>query len=44
MKDFYDKAVSAGLYKPTDFDWREAYTTQFVNKGVGVEIRKAAAK
>jgi len=44
MKDFHDKAVAAGLYKPTDFDWRHAYTTQFVNKGAGVEIRKAAAK
>ncbi|MGO4392676.1 ABC transporter substrate-binding protein [Variovorax sp. M-6] len=44
MKDFYDKTVSAGLYKPTDFNYRDAYTTQFVNKGTGVELRKAAAK
>ncbi|WP_213958785.1 MULTISPECIES: ABC transporter substrate-binding protein [unclassified Variovorax] len=44
MKDFYDKAVSAGLYKPTDFNYRDAYTRQFVNKGVGIDIRKAAAK
>ena len=44
MKDFYDKTVTAGLYKPTDFNYRDAYTTQFVNKGTGVELRKAAAK
>lgn len=44
MKDFYDKTVAAGLYKPTDFNYRDAYTTQFVNKGTGVELRKAAAK
>ncbi len=44
MKDFYDKTVAAGLYKPTDFDYRDAYTTQFVNKGTGVDLRKAAAK
>lgn len=44
MKDFYDKTVSAGLYKPTDFNYRDAYTTQFVNKGTGVELRKSAAK
>ena len=44
MKDFYEKSVSAGLYKPTDFNYRDAYTTQFVNKGTGVDIRKSATK
>lgn len=44
MKDFYDKTVSAGLYKPTDFNYRDAYTTQFVNKGTGLDIRKALVK
>ena len=44
MKDFYDKTVSAGLYKPADFNYRDAYTTQFVNKGAGMDIRKALAK
>jgi len=43
MKDFHDKAVEAGLYKAGDFDYREAYTTQFVNKGTGLELRKAPA-
>ena len=40
MKDFYGKAIEAGLYKEGDFDYRSAYTTQFVNKGTGVELRK----
>jgi NitT/TauT family transport system substrate-binding protein len=44
MKDFHDKAVAAGLYKPSDFNYAEAYTTQFVNKGTGLELRKSAAK
>jgi NitT/TauT family transport system substrate-binding protein len=44
MKDFYDKSVEAGLYKPTDFNYRDAYTLQFVNKGAGVELRKSLAK
>lgn len=44
MKDFYDKTVEAGLYKPTDFNYKDAYTTQFVNKGTGLDIRKALVK
>lgn len=44
MKDFYEKTVEAGLYKPTDFDYRQAYTLQFVNKGTGVDLRKSLAK
>jgi len=44
MKDFYDKTVEAGLYKPTDFDYRQAYTLQFVNKGTGVDLRKSLNK
>jgi NitT/TauT family transport system substrate-binding protein len=44
MKDFYDKTVAAGLYKPGEFNYAEAYTTRFVNKGTGLELRKAAAK
>ena len=44
MKDFYDKTVEAGLYKPGDFNYRDAYTTQFVNKGTGLDVRKALAK
>ena len=44
IKDFYDKTVEAGLYKPTDFNYKDAYTTQFVNKGTGLDIRKALVK
>ena len=39
MKDFFDKMVKAGLFKP-DLDYRKAYTLQFVNKGVGLNLRK----
>ena len=38
MKNFYDKMVRAGVVK-TGVDVKRAYTLQFVNKGVGVELR-----
>jgi NitT/TauT family transport system substrate-binding protein len=38
MKSFFDKMVRAGVVK-RDIDYRKAYTTRFVNKGVGVELR-----
>ncbi len=38
VKSFFDKMVHAGVVKAS-IDWRKAYTTQFVNKGVGVELR-----
>jgi len=44
MKDFYDKTVAAGLYKPADFALASVYTTQFVNKGTGLDLRKKLAK
>jgi NitT/TauT family transport system substrate-binding protein len=31
--------VKAGLYK-ADLDYRKSYTLQFVNKGLGKELRK----
>jgi NitT/TauT family transport system substrate-binding protein len=34
-KDFFEAMVKAGVYKP-DLDYRAAYTTQFVNKKVGM--------
>ena len=40
IKDFYDKMVHAGLYKPGDIDLAKVATTQFVNQGVGVALRK----
>jgi NitT/TauT family transport system substrate-binding protein len=39
IKDFFDKMVKAGLFK-AGLDYKKAYTLQFVNKGVGVELRK----
>jgi len=39
MKDFFDKMVKAGLFKP-DLDYRKAYTLRFVNKGVGLDLKK----
>ena len=38
MKSFFDKMVRAGVVKPT-LDYRKAYTLQFVNKRVGLELR-----
>ena len=38
VKDFYDKMVRAGVVKAS-IDYRKAYTTQFVNKGVGLDLR-----
>jgi NitT/TauT family transport system substrate-binding protein len=37
VKDFFDKMVKAGVVKP-DIDYKKAYTTQFVDKGVGVDL------
>ncbi|PVE24651.1 nitrate ABC transporter substrate-binding protein [Microvirga sp. KLBC 81] len=39
VKDFFDKMVKAGLFK-ADLDYKKAYTLQFVNKGVGIELKK----
>ena len=44
MKDFYDKVVAAGLYKPGELDIASTYTTQFVNKGVGLDLRQRLVK
>ncbi len=38
MKSFFDKMVRAGVVKPS-IDPRRGYTLQFVNKGVGLELR-----
>jgi NitT/TauT family transport system substrate-binding protein len=40
IKDFHDKMVKAGLYKPGEVDLAKVATTQFVNKGVGLDIKK----
>ena len=38
MKSFYDKMVRAGVVKPS-LDVAKAYTLQFVNKKVGLDLR-----
>ena len=38
MTSFFDKMVRAGVVKPT-VDFRKSYTLQFVNKGVGLDLR-----
>ena len=37
-KSFFDKMVRVGVVKP-GIDYRRAYTLQFVNKGVGLDLR-----
>jgi NitT/TauT family transport system substrate-binding protein len=37
-KDFFDKMVQIGMVGPAT-DYRKAYTLNFVNKGVGLELR-----
>jgi NitT/TauT family transport system substrate-binding protein len=38
VKSFFDKMVRAGVVKPA-LDWRRAFTTQFVNNRVGIDLR-----
>jgi NitT/TauT family transport system substrate-binding protein len=38
MKSFYDQMAKAGVL-PQGLDYKKAYTLQFVNKGVGVDLR-----
>jgi NitT/TauT family transport system substrate-binding protein len=38
VKAFYDPMVKAGVVKP-DLDYKKAYTLQFVDKGVGLDLR-----
>jgi NitT/TauT family transport system substrate-binding protein len=38
MKSFFDTMVRVGVVKP-GLDYRRAYTLQFVNKGVGTDLR-----
>jgi len=39
MQSFYDKMVKANVLKP-GIDIKKAYTLQFVNKGVGIDLKK----
>ena len=40
QKSFYDKMVAAGVIEG-DIDYEAAYTLDFVNKGVGLDLKKA---
>lgn len=40
IEDFYQQMVKAGLYQAKDVDLSKVATTQFVNKQVGVELKK----
>jgi len=39
VKDFHDQMVKAGLYKPGEVDLAKVATFQFVNKGVGQDVK-----
>ena len=38
VKDFYDKMVEAGVVSD-GIDYSKTYTTQFVGKGVGMDLK-----
>ena len=38
MKSFFDKMVKSGVVK-ANIDYKKAYTLQFVNKKVGLDLR-----
>lgn len=40
MEDFYNKMVAAGVV-PDGLDWKASYTLQFVNQGVGLDLKPA---
>jgi NitT/TauT family transport system substrate-binding protein len=40
VKDFYDKMVKSGLYKPGEVDLSKVATDRFVNKGLGLDVKK----
>jgi NitT/TauT family transport system substrate-binding protein len=42
-ESFFKKAVAVGLY-PADLDYKKAYTTKFVDKGVGLKMKESLAK
>ena len=39
IKDFYEQMIKAGLYKAGEVDLAQVATFQFVNKGVGQDIK-----
>ncbi|GCL65195.1 ABC transporter substrate-binding protein [Pseudaquabacterium pictum] len=43
VKDFYEQMVKAGLYKAGEVDLAQVATYQFVNKGVGQDVKARLA-
>ena len=39
IKSFYDKMVTAGVID-ADLDYKQSYTLEYVNKGLGVDLKK----
>ncbi|OYX23484.1 MAG: hypothetical protein B7Z10_11000 [Rhodobacterales bacterium 32-66-7] len=40
IEDFFQKMAAVGAV-PADLDWKASYTLQFVNKGVGLDLKPA---
>ncbi len=40
VEDFYSKMVQAGLFNEDEIDPRDAFTTDFVNNEIGLELKK----
>jgi len=40
VEDFYDKMVAAGVIE-AGIDWRASFTTEFVNAGIGMDLKPA---
>ena len=43
IEDFFNQMVKAGLYQAKDVDLPKVATTQFVNKQLGIDLKKALA-
>jgi NitT/TauT family transport system substrate-binding protein len=44
VRAFFDKMVKAGLYRAGELDPAQAVTDRFVNKGVGLDVKKALGR
>ncbi len=43
IQDFFNQMVKAGLYQAKDIDLSKVATTQFVNKQLGIDLKKSLA-
>jgi NitT/TauT family transport system substrate-binding protein len=43
IQDFFNQMVKAGLYQTKDVDLSKVATTQFVNKQLGIDLKKSLA-